>query len=375
MPQKAKPFLHVFLGAGGVGKTTLSAGYALALARQGFRVGLISVDPARRLKDALGVSELSEQGTSIAFAGGSLSDSSGSLKAAFLNVNACFTRWVEEEGMPPEARERLFANRLFRALVDKFATATDTFAAVRVAEWSELESFDHVVVDTAPGLHALDFLSKPDKLMAFLDSKLVDWLKWFVGADPAKRSVMHRVFKAGARRVLDGLAQIGGQNFLVNFGEFLVLLDDVFATMLRRLGAVVAWMRSDRAHFYLVTAVREDAVFVARRLMAELHRLETRHRTTVVNKAFPDVLALDPGFVELMARKPPQAAGSAGGQPQTPFLNYLTSYTRLQELVLAELASSTRPPVRIPLASGLDGTETIRLEDLVKLGQQLLGKT
>ncbi|MGA1297040.1 MAG: ArsA family ATPase, partial [Burkholderiaceae bacterium] len=297
MPQKAaKPRLHVFLGAGGVGKTTLSAGFALALARKGFRVGLISVDPARRLKDALGVSELSEEGTVIAV-GGAASDhgAQGSLKAAFLNVSACFTRWVEQEGMQPQARERLFENRLFRALVEKFATATDTFAAVRVAEWSERESFDHVVVDTAPGLHALDFLSKPDKLMAFLDSKLVDWLKWFVGADPSKRSLMHRVFKAGARRIIDGLAQIGGQNFLVNFGEFLVLLDDVFATMLRRLGDVVNWMRSDKAHFYLVTAVREDAVFVARRLMSELQRLETRKRTSIVNKAFPDVLASDPG--------------------------------------------------------------------------------
>ena len=364
------PHLHVFLGAGGVGKTTLSAGFALALARQGARVGLITVDPARRLKDALGVPDLSEQGTDIGLGASVAAGTGGSLKAAFLNVNACFTRWVQEEGMPAQARDRLFENRLFRAVVDKFATSTDTFAAVRVSEWMELDSFDHIVVDTAPGLHALDFLSKPDKLMAFLDSKLVDWLKWFVGADPEKRTLVHRVFKSGAKRILDGLAQIGGQNFLVNFGEFLVLLDDVFATMLRRLERVVAWMRSDQAQFYLVTAVREDAIFVARRLMTELQRLKTKHRVTIANKALPDALIHDPGLATLALQRMDQGQ-SDPLHPPRPFVNYLSSYGRLQDEVLQDLGAASRP-ILVPLASGLDGTEDIRMDDLVQLGQRVL---
>lgn len=369
-----RPELHVFLGAGGVGKTTLSAGFALALARQGRRVGLISIDPARRLKGALGVEELKESGTEI-----QTGQSVGSLHAAVFNVSECFERWIENEGMNPERRNRLFENKLFRAVVEKFATSTDTFAAVRVVEWSEQQEFDDIVVDTAPGIHAVDFLSKPDKLLAFLDGKLVEWLKWFVGVDPDKRSLLHRVVKSGARKILDGLAQIGGKLFLINFGEFLVLLDDVFATMFRRLEGVVKWLRSEKSHFYLVTAVREDAVFVARRLRSELEAVGVSPRMCVVNKSFPESLSVDEGFRQLLdahsARIKAQQQSSHGQQalvhPPEPFLNYLASYGKLQARVLKEMKSTAACLVQIPLASELDGTESIRLEDLMKLGNYI----
>lgn len=359
----SRPKLHVFLGAGGVGKTTLSAGFALALARQGFSVGLISVDPAKRLKGALGVEELSEKGTMIAGA------DPGKLEAAFLNISACFSRWIQQEGMSAESQTRLFENRLFRGVVEKFASATDTFAAVRLAEWGETSRFDHIVVDTAPGLQAVDFLSKPEKLLAFLDGKLIDWIKWFVGSEQTGRSIIQRVVKSGARRVLDGLAQIGGQNFLLNLGEFLILLDGVFVTMFRRLENVSQWFRSDCAQFYLVTAVREDAVYVGRKLAQELDNLGINGRCVIINKAFPDVLNNDTGFQAVMA------APRLAEQGETPFLNYLSSYHRLQREVTGEMSSTASTIITIPLASGLDGTESIRLEDLVKLGNHVLSPT
>jgi anion-transporting ArsA/GET3 family ATPase len=366
---QSRPQLHVFLGAGGVGKTTLSAGFALALARQGYSVGLISVDPAKRLKGALGVEELTEKGTMIEGV------DPGKLEAAFLNVSECFSRWIQQEGMSAESQSRLFENRLFRGVVDKFASSTDTFAAVRLAEWGETPRFDHIVVDTAPGLQAVDFLSKPDKLIAFLDGKLIDWIKWFVGGEAGSRSMIQRVVKSGARRVLDGLAQIGGQNFLLNFGEFLILLDGVFLTMFRRLESVSQWFRSESARFYLVTAVREDAVYVGRKLGQELDILGIQGRCVIINKAFPEELNRDPGFQAVMAAPRTEPRTEQRGMPQTPFLNYLSSYHRLQSEVTAEMSGTARTIITIPLASGLDGTESIRLEDLVKLGNHILGTT
>ena len=369
--------LHVFLGAGGVGKTTLSAGFALALACKGYKVGLMSIDPAKRLKSALGVDELSESGTAIALPSG---QNGGSLQAAFLNVNESFKRWIEQEGMSAASREKLFDNKLFRAVVDKFATSTDTFAAVRVCEWAEAENFDHIVVDTAPGLNAVDFLNKPDRLLAFLDGKLVEWLKWFVGADKEKRTVFHRMVKSSAKLVLDGLAQIGGRNFLLHFGEFLVLLDDVFATMFKRLETTVSWLRSPAAAFYLVTAVREDAVYVARKLIQEMQLLGIQKKICIVNRAMPESLESDKGLQAAIQEQHSDAAQDKGASANS-FLNYLASYAALQKTVVDEMTAAARGEagasqgrlVRIPLASGLDGTEQIRLEDLIRLGNHIVG--
>lgn len=365
-----QPRLHVFLGAGGVGKTTLSAGFALALARSGCSVGLLSIDPARRLTTALGMTGLAERGSVVQDA--EAAAKGGRLVAAFLNVNESFQRWVEQEGMSADARTRLFENKLFRALVEKFATATDTFAAVRVAEWAEQETFDHLVVDTAPGLHAVDFLSKPDKLLAFLDGKLVEWIKWFVGADKEKRTLIHRMVKSSAKVVLDGLAQVGGRNFLLNFGEFLILLDDVFDSMLKRLQVSVSWMQSERSSFYLVSAVREDAVYVARKLAEEMDRLSLEGRYAIVNRSIPAELLGDAGFRTLLDEclaRPPANEEEARRQP---FLNYLMSTVHLQRRVEAEMQATTPRVLSIPLAAQLDGTESIRIDDLVGLGNRIL---
>ncbi len=368
VPDVAATQLHVFLGAGGVGKTTLSAGYALALARQGHSVGLMSIDPAKRLTTALGLADLSEKGTEVQDK--VTQRAGGRLLASFLNVNASFQRWVEQEGLSDEARQKLFANQLFLALIEKFATATDTFAAVRVAEWAAEEKFDHIVVDTAPGLHAIDFLSKPDKLLAFLDGKLVDWLKWFVGADKEKKNMLHRVMKSGARAVLEGLAQIGGRSFLLNFGEFLILLDQVFVTMLKRLEFAVNWLRHPASSYYLITAVREDAVYVARRLVGEMNGLEISNRVSVINRGFPEILERDPGFRAAL-REHHLDQEQDCQNIQSPLLNYLASYTALQENVKNEMAATASQVINIPMASGLDGQDSIRVDDLVSLGQRI----
>lgn len=367
-PELPPTRMHVFLGAGGVGKTTLSAGYALSLARQGYSVGLMSIDPARRLATALGVRELSGDGSDIEDP--KVRAAGGRLQASFLNVNACFQRWVRQEGMSEQAQERLFANKLFVGVVEKFATATDTFAAVRAAEWAHAEKFDHLVVDTAPGLHAVDFLSKPDKLLAFLDGKLIDWLKWFAGSEREKKNVFQRVVKSGARKVLDGLAQIGGQNFLLNFGEFVILLDDVFMTMMSRLELAVCWLRSPQSEFYLITSIREDAVSVARSLTLQMAALGIESRHAVINRGFPRELAADPGFQKILAQRLAHVDLNASAEEM--FLNYLVSYANLQKQVAAEMSVSSQEVIQIPTASQLDGTDEIRLDDLVWLGDSLM---
>jgi hypothetical protein len=121
--------------------------------------------------------------------------------------------------------------------------------------------------------------------------------------------------------------------------------------------------------------VREDAVYVGRKLGQELDSLGIHGRCVIINKAFPEALNRDPGFQAVMAAPRTEPRTEQRGMPQTPFLNYLSSYHRLQSEVTAEMSSTARTIITIPLASGLDGTESIRLEDLVKLGNHILSAT
>lgn len=369
METKKKPHLprlHLFLGAGGVGKTTLSAGFALALAQQGRHVGLMSIDPAKRLQGALGLTELPEIGTRIEIPG---PYRHGSLSASVLHVGDSLKRWVAEAGLSKNAQERLFENQLFKALAERLATATDTFAAVRMAEWPERDDkLTDLVVDTAPGIHAIDFLSKPEKLSAFLDGKLIEWLKWFAQENNTQVGFLQRMVKGGARRVLEGLSELGGQRFMLHFAEFLILLDEVFARMMTRLDFAGQWLRSSEAHCYIVTSVRYDAVQVAWELSRTLKSLKMKPGQIVINRAFPDSLKEDPSFLDTLSQMRQREDDSF-------FANYLDNFMIVQKRVQEQLSRVTNSLITLPVAEHLDAHSALRLEDLTSLGQRIVQGT
>jgi anion-transporting ArsA/GET3 family ATPase len=360
----SNPRLHIFLGAGGVGKTTLSAGFALSLARSGRRVGLLSIDPARRLQTALSVGELTEAGVQVP-----LDEGTGELRAALLLIGDSLRRWVREEGLSPDAEARLFANPLFKAVAEKLATATDTFAMVRIAEWVEKDStLDDLVIDTAPGIHAIDFLAKPEKLMAFFDSKIIDWMRWFMGDAETKATLWQKVVKSGARKILDGLAQIGGQNLLLNLGEFLMLLDTVFLRMMGRLEFSRGWLRDPSTNIVLVTSVRDDAVAVARELGYALHHLKLKPNQAVINRSFPEHLKSEVALREFISKS---GIKNAMDEDSQTFANYLKSFLAIQGRVEKDLGQFAKDVIELPVVAHLDSSANLRLSDLAGLGELL----
>ncbi len=336
--------LHVLLGAGGVGKTTLAAGYALALARAGRRVGLLGIDPSRRLQGALGV-ELPDLDVDVPLAAG--------LRAAVLRPEESMRRWAADTISDASARDRLLANTFFLALSDRLATATDLFAAARVAEWSERDpTLDDLVVDTAPGLDAIEFLRKPQRLTAFLEGSLVTWLRRAGGASPG-------VVAQGARRVLGGLARIGGSKLVVELADLVTLAHDLFLQMLERVERTQRWLSAPETELLLVTTVREDAPYGARRI-ADALRAENLHPSAVVlNRA---VLSEAMSELEALASRPLPAETH-------PFVRYAASYVAVQRAISEPLRELAPRMMLVPTCGGLDGHE--RADVLARLGDAL----
>jgi len=343
------PQLHVLLGAGGVGKTTLAAAYALALARSGGRVGLLGIDPARRLQGALG---LTLPDLEIAVPG------AGELRAALLRPADSLRRWAVEACPDPEQRARLTANPFFVALADRLASSTDTIAAIRLAEWTERDpALTHLVVDTAPGLNAIEFLARAEKLAAFLEGRLVGGLRWL--AEKPRRGPVSWMIRGGARRVLGRLARIVGTRMLLELAEFVSLTQGVLTTMLERLERTRRWLREDSTEILTVTTVREDAVHGVRQLAEALGHLGLAPTATVVNRALPSTLATELGALDLslLAREP------------AAVVRYARAYAAMQSRVVQAVTPFAPILAFVPAARDLE--EDGHLGALAALGDLL----
>jgi len=339
--------LTILLGAGGVGKTTLSAALGLAMARAGSRTALLSVDPACRLRSALGLAAMPELGIAVPTPG-----CAGSLDAAVLDPGASLRRWVAADCHDDRARARLMVNPYFLALADHLAGLTDAIGCARAAEWVERDpGLTELVLDTAPGVPAVELLARPDKLMAFFDGKMIRWI--------ARLARIGKVGVAGrsAHRMLAGLAELSGANVLRELGELLSTIDRAVATMITRLERARRWLKEPSTSLVIVCGVSDDAAQVAGSLDRALRGLGFTPSLAVLNRALPAALtALPP----LAAAAPAEAHA---------FVRYVQSYVRTQGRVRAQLIADLGRVIELPDAAALDAAG--RLDGLAALGEPL----
>lgn len=261
----------VVTGAGGVGKTTLSAALAVGAARNGLRTCVITVDPARRLANALGIDSLTNHPAPVTAQPG--------LSAAMLDVTAAWEAMVHRHA-DPDVADRLLTNPFFRALADRFPAAQAYAAGEQMAEHIESHRWDLLVVDTPPAGGGLDFYRAPGQVREVVGGRL---LKWLTGAGLPGRRALFRITARPALRIADTV--LGGP-LLEEIAEFLMDLRSLYDGLSARARSIERHLQ--RAESIVVTTAEPTPLREARRFFDELQDVTGRPSTVVFNKQLPE---------------------------------------------------------------------------------------
>lgn len=240
----------VLCGAGGVGKTTTSAAIALAGARAGRRVLVLTIDPARRLAQALGIPPASPHPTEVprdrlAACG----VTAGTLDAWMLDPRVIFDRVIRRLGTP-ESAEAILDSKLYRHMQELVAGMQEYTAAEALYEFTEEGRYDLVVLDTPPSRNALDFLDSPNRFERFLEDGFVQMFL------PKEGGLLRRA----GRFVGSVFGRVFGDEFIGDLQVFLGAFSGLFANMRRHSAGVRALLGSDDAAFVLVTSPEAEAM-------------------------------------------------------------------------------------------------------------------
>jgi anion-transporting ArsA/GET3 family ATPase len=269
----------VCAGSGGVGKTTTAAALALGAAARGRRVAVITIDPARRLAESLGVPELGNQELRVdparLEAAGIAME--GELWALMLDPKRTFDDVVRSYAPDEETREAVLGNRIYRELSTAVAGSQEYMAMERLYELHERGEFDLLVLDTPPSRNALDFLDAPDRLLRFIDSRS---LQAFLA--PGRAGL--RILGAGAGAAMSVLERITGIDLLRDLGEFFSSFSSMVDGFRDRARAVNELLRADTTAFVLVTTPRTGSLEEATELREQLGDRDIEFRGAIVNR-------------------------------------------------------------------------------------------
>jgi len=288
----AKRSVVVCCGSGGVGKTTVSATFALAAARAGRRACVVTVDPARRLADALGVESLPNTPSEVQ------GDWPGHLHALMLDSKGTFDDLVQRYARTPEQAESILANRLYQNLAGALSGTQEYMAMEKLYELVHSEEFDIVVVDTPPTRNALDLLDAPRRLTRFLENRLFRAL-----LVPTRMSL--RAVGVATQALLRTISKVAGAEIVqdaVGFFQAFEGMEDGFRS---RASAVHELLADPATAYVLVTSARPDAITEAGFFAEKLAERDVAVAALVVNRiapSFGDAEAVTPeGAPELHA--------------------------------------------------------------------------
>jgi anion-transporting ArsA/GET3 family ATPase len=349
--------LIVCVGTGGVGKTTTSAALALRAATLGRRTLVLTIDPAKRLANAMGLADLGNEAKSVDL--GSIATATGSLDAMMLDAQRTFDDLIRRTAGPHASR--ILENRVYRIMVDQFAGTQEYMSLERLYDLYESNRWDLIVLDTPPSKNTLDFFESPRRAASMFDEQV---MKWFV---PAKSGggggLFDRIFNPGAV-VLKLLSVIGGEKFIAELAEFFDAMRAVQSSFKMRGDKVHEILRAAGTRYVVVASPDPRRMAEAADFQARLTQMRKQVSMFVLNRSHD---LFEPGDLEVLRRR---AAATGLDADRLTALDAL--YTGLAALGDRDRAGirqlsarvSTIPIRTVPVL----GHDIHTLEELLRLG-------
>jgi anion-transporting ArsA/GET3 family ATPase len=356
----------VCAGAGGVGKTTVAAALSLAAARRGRRVLCLTIDPARRLADSLGLSLAPgvecEVAPDLLAATGMVAG--GTLSVAMLDPKSTFDDLVRRHASSAAVAERILQNQFYRHVSTSLAGTQSYMAMEKVLSVLKSERYDLIVLDTPPTSEALDFLDAPERLIEALDSPA---MRWLVQSLQPTGGISMRLLARGVAALLRTMGRLTGRGFLEELASFVGELNELFGGFKQRANQVSRAFREPDFAYLLVAAPSPAALEEVRFFAERLRRLGMRADALVLNRVHPELVIAPP--LESLAASLPL------GFPATPQQLLRAQADELErsrseapELAKARALFPERDVWVVPVMAG----DVHGLADLSRLGRALL---
>jgi anion-transporting ArsA/GET3 family ATPase len=272
-------------GSGGVGKTTTSAAIALGMAAEGAKVAVVTIDPAKRLANALGLEELANEPRRVTprrLAGAGI-EMRGELWAMMLDPKRTFDELIDRVAADPERAAEIKANRVYRELSTAVSGSQEFTAVAKLYELDRDGDFDLLVLDTPPSRNALDFLDAPGRLTSFLEGRA---FKAFI----RPTGIGMRLFGRGAAPLLAGLRKVTGVDLVGDLSTFFGLLGDMTEDFSARARQVEEMLKAPTTAFVLVTSAQQAAIDEAIWFRRTLAESGLPFAGVIVNRVHHDIL-------------------------------------------------------------------------------------